>query len=88
LADRTGGLTVLNRNDLVGGLGEILNDQRGYYLIGYEPSAATFDKDSGKPRFHKVKVGVSRPGLKVRSRAGFYGISDAEVAKKAPAPVL
>ena len=51
----------------------MLDDQRGYYLIGYAPDAATFKGSEAKPSFHRIKLSVKRPGLQVRSRAGFYG---------------
>jgi VWFA-related protein len=84
LADKTGGLTIMNRNSIADSLREILADQAGYYLIGYEPTPSTFEKESGKPRFHSVKVEVDRPDLKVRSRSGFYGVTDDEMAARAP----
>lgn len=86
LADETGGLAVYNRNDMGEGLGRILADHAGYYLIGYEPEAVTFSASPGNVPFHKVKVEVKRRGLKVRSRKGFYGVPDEMIAKAAPPP--
>ena len=40
LAARTGGLFMKNRNDLGAALGRIMDDQRGYYLVGYRPDDA------------------------------------------------
>ncbi len=82
IADQTGGLSVLNTNDLGAGVARILADSRGYYLVGYEPPRETFAGE--RPRFHQLKVRVKRPGLKVRSRKGFFGLSDAAVAALAP----
>ncbi|HEY6551978.1 MAG TPA: VWA domain-containing protein [Vicinamibacteria bacterium] len=82
IADLTGGLSVLNTNDLGAGVARILADSRGYYLVGYEPPRETFAGE--RPRFHQLKVRVKRPGLKVRSRKGFFGLSDAAVAALAP----
>jgi VWFA-related protein len=82
LAERTGGLSVLNANDLGASVARILADSRGYYLVGYEPPRETFAKE--RPRFHRLEVKVRRPGLKVRSRKGFFGMSDAAVAALAP----
>ncbi|MCA1557060.1 MAG: VWA domain-containing protein, partial [Acidobacteria bacterium] len=76
LARQTGGFNVRNTNDLNTGIRRVLEDQRGYYLIGYRPDESTFDPGSGQRRFHKINVRVKRPGLQVRSRTGFYGISD------------
>jgi VWFA-related protein len=74
LASKTGGLTMQSTNDISGGLRKIMDDQRGFYLIGYRPSGETFNR-----RFHQIKVQVKGNGLSVRTRAGFYGISDTEV---------
>lgn len=75
LAQETGGFAIRNSNDLNAGLRRILNDQRGYYLIGYRPDEATFDA-TGRRTFHKISVKVTRPGLKARTRTGFFGISE------------
>ncbi|HMF58522.1 MAG TPA: VWA domain-containing protein [Pyrinomonadaceae bacterium] len=80
LAERTGGFAVYGSNDLNRGMGRVLDDQKGYYLIAYHPSESTFAQDSnGYKRFHKIIVKVKRPGLRVRSRTGFYGVSDETV---------
>ena len=84
IAEQTGGLAVFSTNDLTGGLARIVDDLSGYYLIGYVPEKATFESRPGPPRFHEVKVEVKRPGLKVRSRKGFYGVTDEFVAQASP----
>jgi VWFA-related protein len=86
LAESTGGLAVLNRNNLLAGLRSVVADQAGYYLIGYEPPPSTFQKKSGHPKFQSVKVKLNRPDLKIRFRSGFYGLTDTEVAMRAPTP--
>jgi len=73
LTQQTGGFLVRNNNDLAGGIRRVVEDQKGYYLLGYRPESATFDR-----RFHHIFVRVKRPGLKVRSRTGFYGVRDEE----------
>jgi VWFA-related protein len=74
LAADTGGLFLRNTNDLGGALRRTLEDQRGYYLLGYVPDRATFS--GPKARFHTLTVRVTRPGLRVRSRRGFFGRPD------------
>jgi VWFA-related protein len=74
LAADTGGLFLRNTNDLEGALRRTLEDQRGYYLIGYVPDGATFSGQT--PRFHSLRVRVTRRGLRVRSRRGFFGRPD------------
>ena len=76
LASATGGLALVNRNSLERALSRIVEDQRSYYLIGFEPPRSMFSK-SGKPKFHKIKLKIDRPGVRVRTRAGFYGVTDA-----------
>ena len=73
----TGGLAVANRNDAGEGVSRILSGSRAYYLVGYEPDRSTFGGE--RPRFHSLEVRVKRPGLKVRSRKGFFGVSDDEL---------
>ena len=78
LAQQTGGLSIINNNDLVGGIRRILDDQ-SYYLVGYQPDDATFDPKTR--RFNKLEVKVTRPGLKVRYRSGFFGITDEKMQR-------
>src|SRR6266550_6808027 len=81
LAEQTGGLALINNNDLSNGLERVMNDQKGYYLIGYRPDSETFDPR--KARFHKLTLKLKRPDLHVRYRSGFFGIKDEQVR---PAP--
>ncbi len=78
LVDQTGGLFIYNDNDLHAAIHDVLEDQAGYYLIGYQPAAGTFDPVTGRRLFHSVKLRVKRPGLTVRSRSGFFGVADSE----------
>jgi len=85
IADETGGVFVYDTNDLNDGLARILEDQRGYYLIGYRPDAASVDADAKQRRFHKLTLEVTRPGLRVRSRSGFYEAGAADAKRRTPA---
>jgi VWFA-related protein len=78
IARLTGGLAIQNENDLNKGLQRVLDDQAGYYLIGYRPDESTFDTQTGRSTFHKITVKLDRPGLRVRSRSGFFGVADKE----------
>ncbi|HEX8852678.1 MAG TPA: VWA domain-containing protein [Pyrinomonadaceae bacterium] len=81
LAEQTGGLFIHNTNDVAEGVRLALADQQGYYLIGYRPDDATFDPQTGARRFHTLSVRVKRPGLRVRTRNGFYGFTEEEAAR-------
>jgi VWFA-related protein len=78
LAESTGGSFVHNRNDIGAGIGSIMDEQRGYYLIGYRPADATPDPATGAPRRRDISVKVKRPGAKWRARAGYFGLRDEE----------
>ena len=83
LAEQTGGIAIRNNNDLSGGVRRVLEDQRGYYLIGYRPDDSTFDV-RGRRKFHNLSLKVLRPGkFNVRMRKGFIGVPDSETK---PAP--
>ncbi len=71
LAQETGGFAVLNNNDLNLGIRRALKDQQNYYLIGFDPEDEKFDR-----KYHSIKLKVNRPGLQVRTRAGFIGFPD------------
>lgn len=71
VAGETGGFAVVNSNDLALGFGRIMNDQRGYYLIGYQPEAGTLHAKSDV-QFKRLTIKVKPKGLKIRTRAGFY----------------
>jgi len=69
LTRRTGGFLTKNSNNF--GIKRVAEDQNGYYLIGYRPASETFNR-----RFHNIKVRVKRSGLSVRTRSGFFGMTD------------
>ena len=75
LARETGGLALLNTNDLDRGLGRVYQDTSTYYSIGVNLSKlpATGYRD--------VRVEVTRPGLTVRARRGFAGRTGEERAR-------
>jgi VWFA-related protein len=83
LAEETGGVAYVNSNDIGGGVRRALEDQRGYYLIGYRPDEGTFDAGAGRLRYHKLSLKVTRPGLKVRTRQGFFGFTGKGLAPAA-----
>jgi len=75
ISKQTGGFMIRNSNDF--GLKEIMNDQQGYYLIGFRPAEETFNRN-----FHHIGVRLKPKGLTVRTRAGFYGFTDQEARPK------
>jgi VWFA-related protein len=67
LAQDTGGRTFYDTNDFGEAFQEIQSENSSYYLLGYNPSNTRSDG-----RFRKIKVEVTRPGMKVESRPGYY----------------
>jgi VWFA-related protein len=80
LADNTDGRAIINRNDLATGMQQIIRDSSAYYLLGYNSSEAPTDG-----RFHKIDVEVTRRGVDVRARKGYWAYT-AEDAARAAAP--
>jgi VWFA-related protein len=71
LAARTGGKAYVNRNDIDGAVREVFADAEVTYTLAYYP-AETVAKDT----FRDVVVKVSRPGVSVRHRKGYYALPD------------
>jgi VWFA-related protein len=71
IAKQTGGFQIRNSNGFK--LDQIVEDQSGYYLLGYRPGEETFNR-----RFHHIKAKVKRGGMSLRTRYGFYGVSEEE----------
>ncbi|MBM3803178.1 MAG: VWA domain-containing protein [Acidimicrobiia bacterium] len=67
LASETGGLFIENTNDLAAGMRKILDSQSFYYILSY---ATPNPKPDG--RYHKIKLEVTRPGLNITYRKGYY----------------
>ena len=74
LAKQAGGFAIYDTNDVSGAIRKALDDQKSYYLLGYQPDASIFDPSQS--RFNHLTVKVKGSGLNVRYRSGFYGIKD------------
>ena len=71
LARDTGGVAFDNTNDLRQGFERVESDLRNYYLLGY---TSTNDKLDGQ--FRTIDVKVSRPGVTVAARRGYFAVRD------------
>lgn len=68
IARETGGLAFEGESDKLPAIFDRIEaDLRSQYVLGYTPSAA---QNPGS--YHKIKVKVTRPGLAVRARQGYY----------------
>jgi VWFA-related protein len=73
MAEETGGRIVYNTNDISLGFSKVIEENSGYYLLGYRTDPEATEKP------HKIKVRVKRPGLTVRSRATAYARNQAVI---------
>jgi len=71
LARDTGGVAFDSTNNLRPGFERVESDQRNYYMIGYTPANEKFDG-----RFRAIDVKVSRPGVTVAARKGYFAVRD------------
>jgi len=74
IARQTGGFQIRNSNSFE--FDRIVQDQSGYYLLGYRPTEETFNR-----KFHHIKAKVKRSGMSLRTRLGFFGVSEEEAIK-------
>jgi VWFA-related protein len=75
LANETGGFMIRDTNDAESAFRRIEEDMRFHYLLGYTPTNEDYDG-----RFRSIAVKVSRPGLQVQTRQGYYAIRAIESA--------
>jgi VWFA-related protein len=73
LANETGGFLIRDTNDAGSAFRRIEEDMRFYYLVAYTPSNESYDG-----RFRTVSVKVTRPGVQVQTRQGYYAIRAVE----------
>jgi len=74
-SEQTGGLAMVNKNDMDEAFRRIVKDNSSYYVLGYRSADPRHDG-----RFHRVSVKVKRPGLQVRTRHGYYAPVDKATA--------
>lgn len=83
-ATNTGGMAVVNTNDLNAGLDRLASQLSAYYVLGYYSTNSKFDG-----RFRKIDVKLKVPGLKITARKGYRAPTEAEMApRNAPKPVV
>ena len=78
LAEGTGGFTIFNTNDLLGGLEKIGREQNEFYVLGYAPP------ETPEGSCHTLKVKMNEGGLHVRSRSGYCNVKTTNVLEGKP----
>jgi hypothetical protein len=78
LSEGTGGFTIFNTNDLLGGLEKIGREQNEFYILGYVPP------QTAEGSCHTLKVKMNRGGLNVRSRSGYCNTKSSNMLEGTP----
>lgn len=89
LARETGGIFTKGGNDLARGIERAIDDQKGYYLIGYTRASKLAARPAvvSRPnRIPKVEVKVKRVGYQVRSRNNFFALAAEDINPAAANP--
>jgi VWFA-related protein len=74
-AENTGGRAFLNTNDIHGAVRRAADDARMTYVLGYYPT-----NDAWDGRFHQIRVKLTRPGVEVRHRKGYFAVATPQQA--------
>jgi VWFA-related protein len=82
LAGGTGGFTIFNTNDLLGGIEKIARERNEFYILGYAPPLTPVGS------CHTLKVTMSRGGLNVRARSGYCNTKPAAIVNVTPTEKL
>ncbi len=68
IAAQSGGLVLNSNNDVTALMQRAVGDASAYYELSFNPAP-------GEPNeYHQIEVKVSRPGLKARTRTGYYSL--------------
>lgn len=78
----TGGRAFVNQSDLTAAINAIVSENGSFYVLGYYPSPPPRDG-----RYHPIEVKVTRPGARVRARAGYVSSAASALESGAPEPL-
>jgi VWFA-related protein len=69
MAERTGGRTFFNRNDIDTGIRTSIDDGSTYYTLEYYPQNRVWNA-----KFRRIELKLARPDVRLRYRQGYYGL--------------
>ena len=67
LAEHSGGQVIVNGNDIKGEINTAIEDASTYYTLTFDAAPASAGTD-----YHALSLKIDRPGLRVRTTAGYY----------------
>ena len=87
LAALTGGVSLVDTNDALGGIDRAVRDASSHYILSYEPQTPPKGTE-----YRSIEVKVRRPGVRVLARRGYRAPVDAPAAAdegpEQPAPSI
>jgi VWFA-related protein len=79
LAGQSGGQVLFGNNDLASLIDRCVADAKAYYALTYIPPPAAHTNE-----YHRIDVQVDKPGLNVRTRAGYYSMPNVPATQSFP----
>jgi VWFA-related protein len=70
VSNQTGGRAIIDTNAPETRVAPLLAENDAYYLLGFRPGGAM------DGRFRRLTVQVTRPGVQVRARSGYFAVAD------------
>jgi len=67
LASQSGGLVLNSSNDVAGEIAACVADVNGSYVLSFDGSGG-----DGPNEYHALEIKMNKPGLKARTRSGYY----------------
>jgi VWFA-related protein len=79
LATQTGGKALSAAGNLAGLLDKCMEDARAYYVLSFSPPPSAHPDE-----YHSIEVQLDKPGLKARTRTGYYALPAASDKQSSP----
>ena len=79
ISESTGGFVIANTNNTDALLAKVMEDVDTHYELAYRPQASSNDG-----HFHKIEVKLSKPGLRVETRNGYFAVPETGEGPLAP----
>jgi VWFA-related protein len=67
LAEQSGGRALQYNNDIAGEIATCIADTTAFYVLSFEAL-----RGDGPNEYHALEIKIDKPGLKARTRAGYY----------------
>ena len=74
IASNTDGIALMHSNDISGELRKLADSLSTYYLLGYYSANTKFDGG-----FRKIEVKLTKPGVKLKARRGYFAPTPEEI---------